>query len=74
MADSALLKLGPSSQLEARKKADATAQVSGGSGIPAAEAQARRPGLACPAPDTLNKFVFLELEGEWLGWGYLGHQ
>lgn len=27
------------------------------------------PGLACPAPDTLNKFVFLEPEGELLGVG-----
>lgn len=26
-------------------------------------------GQACPAPDTLNKFVFLEPEWEWLGVG-----
>lgn len=44
--------------------------LSEGSGIPVGPsggtAQTWRPGLACP--DSLNKFVFLEPEGEWLGW------
>lgn len=31
--------------------------------------QPRLGGVALSAPDSLNKFVFLEPDGEWLGWG-----